>query len=554
MSEPIRCEQVVIAWSPSNLHGHSGMGPVAASAGWELVARDPFAGLGDGARYVSEDMGEALAAAPSSPPVALEYRPGPTTTLLIAKTYDDRSHRAGHYRVHALRGPAERLAPQDLWAARTSGALLTAEPAEPLPLTLPVVELAPAARRRARQVGAGVLELFLQRLYEGRVLTIRTTRPSAGEVLIQSLVAALPPAIARGLFVSTFLGAPTRPGPGLGLVIPPFSQGFTRVDVDVDAEEILTPDGSAAEISAALAGAKAAEVAPLTTLAELRAWAELRAASPAALPVSRLRDAAGPALFATLLERLASDPERGTTVLRVMDDPVARERFAASLSEQGGRHGAHVALLLDASRHVERRRNAELQDWIVSALGERTFTRQVAGPLQAVAAARPVDVDGVELAEAVESALGARAELADFRFRTTTRAWSSVTDLLVEEYLLDPEHPQPPARVWEQIDREPRRLASAIEAVAGQAKRRSDAVGVLPLWPERHLPALMEAIVTSKRIPADWAPRALEGRTPEVVADALERWWPQMATRLGIPASVLAQLKVRRPGLFDRWR
>ena len=53
--EAVACEQVVIAWSSLNLLGNSGMGPVAVSDGWTLSGSDPFAGLGEGGRYLTED-------------------------------------------------------------------------------------------------------------------------------------------------------------------------------------------------------------------------------------------------------------------------------------------------------------------------------------------------------------------------------------------------------------------------------------------------------------------------------------------------------------------
>ena len=42
MPTEVAAEQLVLAWSPSNLLGVSGMGPVAASPGWELPPLHPL--------------------------------------------------------------------------------------------------------------------------------------------------------------------------------------------------------------------------------------------------------------------------------------------------------------------------------------------------------------------------------------------------------------------------------------------------------------------------------------------------------------------------------
>ena len=54
MSEPVRCEQVVLGWSANTLLGGDGFGPVFASPGWPLPPGDRDAGLGPRARFLDQ--------------------------------------------------------------------------------------------------------------------------------------------------------------------------------------------------------------------------------------------------------------------------------------------------------------------------------------------------------------------------------------------------------------------------------------------------------------------------------------------------------------------
>ena len=68
MSEPVRCEQVVLGWSTNSLLGSDGFGPVFASAGWRLPFGDRDAGLGARARFLDQGaaalVGDGAVAAP----------------------------------------------------------------------------------------------------------------------------------------------------------------------------------------------------------------------------------------------------------------------------------------------------------------------------------------------------------------------------------------------------------------------------------------------------------------------------------------------------------
>ena len=234
MSTEVAGEQLILAWSSSNLLGASGLGPVAVSPGWTVPPRrDNFAGLGEAARYLPDSATIPLGAVP---PVCLEYRPGPSGPLLVAKTYSTTSPRAGQYQVHAIRA-ASGLSPWDLWALAYRDVLIEHELGE-YPADLPSLSITPARRPRVVREPDDVTELgrLLQCLNEDRPYLIRATDQAHGDSAIRTLLAYLPIGLARDVAVSTFLPSATGWTAGIGLLVSPFSAEAADVDLDLDPE------------------------------------------------------------------------------------------------------------------------------------------------------------------------------------------------------------------------------------------------------------------------------------------------------------------------------
>lgn len=542
------CEQVVLAWSQSNLLGNSGIGPVAASSGWKLTPNDPLAGLGESGRYLPEGVASVMVSEGVRPPVALEYRPDPDGTLLIAKVYAARSQRAGHYQVHALRDAAGACSPWDLWAARDAGVLFADEVTDELALTLPQVSLrrtaAPAPA--GDDLDAGPLRVLLERLLADRVFTIRSSDQGAAEEFARRLLAYLPWRVTLGIPITTLAAEPSPLRRGIALVISPFSRGFDAVDVDLDAARLVDGGDATADLADLLLRGRRAEADALGSLGELKAWLALRRSDLAALSGTDLEAACQPSLFPTFLARLAGDARRGDVLLRLSDDPRAGRAFTSSLGARAWEDADLVAALF-ADSGLERARNARVQDWLVDAVGADAFGKHVLRPLLVEAERRPIVVDGQALAEVLADRLSNRTELADFTFRTTTPTWTSLTDFQVQSHLTGGE--ALPDGVRALIRRNPPRLAAAIDQLL--AGRRSDA-GVreaLLAWPDDDLEALIEAVLASRRLDESWAVRVLERKPARVVTAVLTKYWPRIAKHLGIPESVTQRLEVKK----QRW-
>lgn len=551
-TDAVECEQVVIAWSSVNILGYSGMGPVAKSDGWTLASSDRFAGLGESGRYLTESA-NALVGDGVYPPPALEFRPGSNGTLLLAKTYALSSGRGGHYQIHALRDATGRCSLWDLWSLRSAGLLRVDEIVEDLPFRLPPVTLNPAGSP-ARNADEGDVEgvaLLLERLLEGRLFTIRTTSQTDGEEVVRRLLSVLPLGVARGVPVSTMITDPGAMLTGVAIVVPPFSQGFDRVDVDLENGDLAQYGEAALELASALLTANRREIGAMKTVAELQGWLALRRAPLGSLTVQQLRSACRGQQFPVLLQRLAADAQRGSILLRLSRDADAGRDFAAGLARHSPEYADVVAPLFGSSPGLAPADHGQVQDWLLDAIGRDQFDTYVLGPFVAEATSQDMVVDGAKLAQLLADSLGDRPELADFRFRTTTPQWTALTEHQVQTYLSAGD--ELPEGVWKPLRENPGRLALAIDRlVAGRGEDDKLTRG-LQRWPDEEVDALVAAILRSNRLDPVWAVQVLEKRPPKVVRAVLATWWPQIAAHLGMPGVVVDQLEVRINRWWDKW-
>ena len=209
MSEPVRCEQVVLGWSANTLLGGDGFGPVFASRGWPLPPGDRDAGLGPRARFLDQSSATMISDG-SLPPRCLSYEQVEAGTLLISKAYAAGATRPGQYVVHALLDPTRTLRSRDLFACAESGLLLAeqpsgdADPGWPAALVPRQPPGAETALDRAEQAALGVL---LGCLADRRTMIIRSRDQERAEQLVRRVVDVLPDGIARGLAVKLYEAA-----------------------------------------------------------------------------------------------------------------------------------------------------------------------------------------------------------------------------------------------------------------------------------------------------------------------------------------------------------
>ena len=214
MSDPVRCEQVVLGWSTSSLLGGDGFGPVFASAGWRLPFGDRDAGLGARARFLDQGAA-ALVSDGATPPRCLAYERTDQGSLLISKAYAAGSARPGQYVVHALLDPSGRLGPRDLFACADRGLLRTEQPGGEADPGWPAVEVpvaepeAPLALDRAAEA---VLAVLLRCLADRRPTVLASRDAERAEEILRQVVAVLPDSLAAGLTLATFASDPAAEG------------------------------------------------------------------------------------------------------------------------------------------------------------------------------------------------------------------------------------------------------------------------------------------------------------------------------------------------------
>ena len=545
-SRRVECDQVVLAWSSANLLGGSGLGPVAASERWTLSSRDATAGLSDAARYLTDGANQALAAG-LTPPLCLEFRPGTDATLIVAKAYHTGSRRAGHYQVHALRDPSRTLSPWDLWRQASAGVLRVTAASDEEPGRLPTVEVTAASATRGALDDADRerLSLLLGSLVAGRPFLVRASDQPQGERLLRRLLGALPLPLSRTIPVTTMATSQASWPTGMALVVPPFSQGFEKVvvDVDLDAGVQRTPRGSDEGLASALLAATPAEVRGLRSVAELRSWAALRSADLGELDGRRLEGAVDGPLVPTLLARLADDPRRGEVVARIAADPGLAARFGASLREASGEYGDLVAALFrgdDAGAGSGSA--AKVQDWLVREVGAETFADSLVGPLVAESRGRRVVVGSVALADALALPLGRDAALFDFDYTVTTSTWTPLSAAQVIDALRGEKNV--PDGLWRVAATAPDAVGAMFDSLHRAVRGRF--VEFVRRWPDAHVAAAVEGLLRTQEAPLSAVFEVLAGRPEPVQEDVLRALWPRMARHVGVPDDVAARLVVQK--------
>ncbi|MFZ0531451.1 MAG: hypothetical protein WAL91_13055 [Propionicimonas sp.] len=545
MSTEVAGEQLILAWSSSNLLGASGLGPVAVSPGWTLPPRDNFAGLGEAARYLPDSATIPLGAVP---PVCLEYRPGPSGPLLVAKTYSTTSPRAGQYQVHAIRA-ASGLSPWDLWALATRDVLIQHELGE-YPADLPSLSITPARRPRVVREPDDVTELgrLLQCLNEDRPYLIRATDQAHGDSAIRTLLAYLPIGLARDVAVSTFLPSATGWTAGIGLLVSPFSAEAADVDLDLDPAHPRSAPAADAYRSLAeqlLTGGAGQPALRIRSLADLKSLLALERSDLATVALPTLAKALDTPFFDAVLSRLVHHDEPAAVLRRFLSDATVEETFARCLHDDGPQQADLVATLvrvLGASGTPSGR--GPLQSWLLQAIGPDQFAGYVLPALVAEARADGVAIHSQDLAALLGRELDAD-DLRWFTFLALPPTWGPVAEAEFEAFLRGQREPSAvsldlvratPARAAGFLDQRLRAKALPATAVAWTLER----------CPDADLAWLVAVLVRSEAVPRDWVVKTLAAR-PEAVARAiLTTSWPEIADQLGIPGSVAGMLAVQK--------
>ena len=417
MSEPVRCEQVVLGWSANTLLGGDGFGPVFASAGWPLPPGDRDAGLGLRARFL--DQGSATMIGDGSPPPrGLSYEPTESGTLLISKAYAAGASRPGQYVVHALLDPTRTLRPRDLFSCAESGLLLVEQPAGEADPNWPAVLVAqqPAgAETGLDRTEQAALAVLLRCLAEHRTMIIRSSDQERAAEVVRRMVEVLPDGLARGLALSTFATDPAESGLGVCVAVPPFSRISGEFDLDLDAA-LPVPDPATATVVAELAAAGPQPgLDQVDSVAELGSWARLQAGRMEELDTADIKRLLAGPLWRTFLDRL---DQSGPTSLLLdgLVDPEIRPVLAGRLTDPDAALAKQLARAIARPTGLDRRGQGALQDQLVSVLGANAFARSVLpGVHQLAKRGKPVVIASTALADLVAASIGRRGVLRSAR-------------------------------------------------------------------------------------------------------------------------------------------
>ena len=544
MPTEVAAEQLVLAWSPSNLLGVSGMGPVAGSPGWELPPRDSFAGLGAAARYLSDDV---PLPAGTVPPVSLEYRPDPSGALLVAKTYSIASRRPGQYQVHAIRAD-QGLSPWDLWALADTAVLLVDGLAEH-PADLAAPSLTPVRRPRVQRDPDDVAELarLLQCLNEDQPYLVGAHDQDQGVDAIQTLLAYLPIGLARDVPVSTFVGSAPTWTSGIGLLVRPFSTNGAALDLDLDPDHPASAPASGAYLPLAdqlVNGGSGLPALRIRSLGDLKALLALERADLASVDLPTLARALGTPFFDAVLAKLAAHARCDEVLRRMLADGDTEEVPAARVRRDGAGHADLVAargrVLGETGASGGR---GPLQSWVLQAVGAEAFVNYVVPPLIAEAREGGVQVHAADLA----SLLGRSVEVDDLRrgfvFEASPDRWGRVAEAEFEASLRGDHRLSAGTR--ELLRTQPAKAAAFLDGrLTSKALPQTALAWALERWTVADLPDLVRVLVGTKAMPHDWVVKALGARPEPVAREILATQWPAIAAQLGVPASLAELLAV----------
>lgn len=565
-------QQAVIGWGPTS----NGLGVLGASVGWPTIDGLPW--LPDAARTFLPRGSDAEVMRGTEPPCGLEARPTEHGTLLVSKVYLGRVGRPGTFTAHCLLDPTGRQCAHDLLELARDGVLLRREE-QPVGGTLEVLGL-PARRTRPEPGGvpADLLALLLAHLADRTPLLLRTADRIGGVETLSALAHALPRKVAAELWWSTFVAQPDDPaevgGPGVGLVVPPFSATGAAEPDAFGAPVRLDPAGRADPPGRAGLPESTGEVidldrGPMPTDDRARALLRSYLDQP-----ERAAEADGADAFIAGLDALVVDPalpldERGMDLLAAGVGPSIFARLLA------GPHAmARLAEIVRARRRLPYRTlwtavpaltdamfawfgpvqadpetQARAQRVICTTMDSRNLVRLVARPLGRDAADyRPVVADR-RLASALAGLAG---PLEAYEWRVLTEEWSPVVDAAVVSWLTGwTDAPADLARLAEDHPAFVAGLDAALaEVAADPGTTPADVRSRLATW--RGLPAeeWADLLLDCPSAPAGAPLAALARLDVRDVRQVLRRAWPRLAAQAGIPAAVADELRVRGLGGF----
>jgi hypothetical protein len=556
MSEPVRCEQVVLGWSANTLLGGDGFGPIFASAGWPLPPGDRDAGLGSRARFLDQSSATLIGDG-SQPPRCLSYEPAEGGTLLISKSYAAGANRPGQYVVHALLDPTRTLRSRDLFACAESGLLLDEQPsgdADPswpaalVPRQLPGAE---TALDRTEQVALAVL---LGCLTDRRTMIIHSSDQERAAQLVRRVVDVLPDSLARELALSTFATDPEQSGLGICVAVPPFSRVSGGVDLDLDAA-LPAPDSATTQMVAELtaAGPKPG-LDQVGSVVELWSWARLQTGRLEDLGADDIHRLLTGPLWRTFLDRV---DQSGPTslLLDALVDAEIRPVLAERLANPDAELAKQLARAVARPTGLDRRGQGALQDQLVSVLGSGAFARSVLpGVHQLAKRGQPVVVASTALADLVAASIGRRgsAPLTAFDWYADTSTWSVVTGQRLIDWLT---RGGPPADSLQgAVRREPAVFAAALDdLIVEQRFSTRVLVDRMGDWPDEDLESLVTALLATRRTTRLFILDVLGARRVQLARPLLRRYWPDIARHAELSPALTEMLEVAEDPKRTRW-
>lgn len=542
MSEhKVTCEQLVLAWSSSNLLGASGLGPVAVSGGFGLKD-DHHGGLGVAGRYLTKDGFEAVAGGTSAP-VCLEFRPGEDAHLLLAKVYATNAQRAGQYQVHALKDPTRRLTPWDLWGAVEQGVLTTRDFAAPQGGLLPQVdvELTPPDPIKSDESMVRLVAPALDRLFEGRQFVISANDTASAEWLLRRILAVLPPALVRTIPVSTLALSPDAFPRGGAVVVPGLCEPFPEQSIVADqaSGRVARATPLAAEVAVQLAS-NAELRTDVTDWAELHSWGITQEIGLEALDTADAAKLLQGSLGDAFWESIIRHPQRVDLLGRWWKDSTAfSDAWELLVPSQAERTPTVFADLIAGRDDWPPQFREGLQGWLLSAMGHNELVLPILVDYEP-----RVTVQSVRLAAVLaESDL----PLNQFDFRVTTPQWSRLTEHQLREAFTRGGAPTP--AVWAVAKRYAAPLSAVVEEVMRQFGDEPVCQAVRD-WSEPMASELLSALLRPGLLTQDSLSTLLNTLSDDGLVHALDSHWPEIATGLGVPQRVARMLRVNQEG---RW-